>query len=208
MKFKSFIIAALTLSNISSVYGSDSLRLGLSFGVSNHRISSKNSKTDEKSLFTKSVPASGVLMGYDHLIKDTPLFLGMEISGTNHNMEDTQEGSYYLPYTMMVKTNNTISGSLRFGVMANDTLLYGKLGGASTNFQVVVNAKRDENRVSYQKMGYISGFGMENKLNANFSLGFEHEYTFHRHIQNMKPGLCVRLKPIVQKTSFRLIYNF
>ncbi len=211
MKKKILFVATFALSILSSCFASDTLRVGLSFGAATHAAKSSNEKTGDRDTYIKSAPSAGVFVGYDHLINETPLFLGVEVAGHNHNSETTKDGlhwPHHTPYTLTLKTNNTISGAIRFGVVAKEAMLYAKVGAATTNWQVAVKTKGRDDRTTYQKMGYVGGIGIESRLNENFSMGVEHECVFSNNLKNMRPNIFVKISPLVQTTSFRLVYNF
>lgn len=206
------LLPLITLVTLSNSFSCDSIRMGLSLGGAYHSTKAKNIHTSDRDKFIKSAPSVGFFLGYDHLISETPLFFGGEIGINNHNSEKTRfltGGSY--PAQLKLKTNNSFTGSIRLGIKVNDTLLYVKWGASSTNWQTRVTISKNQypqNQRNYQNMGYIGGFGLESRMSPNFSIGIEHEYTFNNEIKNLHPNIPLKLRPIVQTTGVRLIYNF
>lgn len=213
MKKRRVLVAILTLTTLCSSVASDNLRIGLALGGAFHRTYVKTELELGKDKVTTSSVAAGVFVGYDYHIKETPLFLGAELALTNHNAEKEQYliCSPYSAGSFKLKTNNSLTGVLRFGVIANQTgndiLLYGKAGLSSTNWTTTVK-EQDEYQNSFQKYGLVTGFGMDSKVSQNFSIGWEHQYTFNSEMRRIHPTIKLKTKPIVQITSMRITYSF
>lgn len=213
LKLKPIFSVTLTLFMLSSSLASDSLRVGVSLGFSYHKTKSKNltlAKVKQLDKFSVSAPAAGAFLGYDHLISETPLFIGLEAAITNHNSEKTRSGLYWpsgQTYELKIKTNNSLRGSLRLGVLSKNILVYAKTGIASTNWQTTIKAPIGDKQTNFKKYGYLFGAGLECKMNDNFSFGIEHEFIKSNKLGNIHPHLNIKMSPTLQITSLRLIYS-
>jgi opacity protein-like surface antigen len=204
--------AMMTLCMLSSSLASDCLRMGVSLGFSHHKTKSRNlslPKMKPLDKFSKSAPSAGVFLGYDHLISETPLFIGLEAAINNHNSEKTRHGLYWPPghYELKIKTNNSLTGSLRLGVLSKNVLIYAKTGIASTNWQTTIKAPIGDKQTNFKKVGYLVGGGLECKMNRNFSFGIEHQFIKSNNLGNIHPQINIKMSPTLQITSLRLIYT-
>jgi hypothetical protein len=83
----------ITASLNSSIFSTDSLYVGASMGnTSSHfsldrdlAIGHKDSSNIGKDSFN-----CGLFVGYNYLIKESPIFIGVEIGAQNHNLEATK----------------------------------------------------------------------------------------------------------------------
>lgn len=212
---KTILLTAVTIATLSGALSSDNYRMGFSMGIAHHDIEVENKATQEKTLFINSSTSAAVFVGLDHIIDQTPFFLGLELAADNHNSEQEQivRGSdSSKDSTLRLKTNNSLSGSLRIGVVSDETFLYAKTGLAWTNWQTnscLLGESADKSQKSnFTKVGVIGGFGVESKLNPNFSLGLEHELVFSNAFEFARNEVVSTVKPMAQKTSLRLTYNF
>lgn len=186
----------------------DTLRVGISLGSSAHNTCAKSLTYNEKTKFKKPSHYASVFVGYDHLIKETPIFLGVEAEVSNHKAEKSKDGYFVTPATFKISTNNSITGSLRMGTVIKNILLYGKTGISSTNWKTTFEGNNIIQHKRYQKYGSLIGGGIECILNKNFSFSFEHTFTNYNTIEKIPPDTQLKLSPAIQTTSLRLIYNF
>jgi len=202
------LLTCLTMSIMSGSLASDQLRAGLSIGQAAHTSKLKVMDTGQKEKFDNQDPSMGAFIGYDHLINETPLFIGLEAGINNQNSEKTKVTETTPPYSLKLKTNNSVLGALRLGVSAKDVLVYAKTGISSTNWQTTFKTPTDEKQTNFQKVGYVFGFGLECKMNHNFSFGLEHTFTKNNCLKNMHPEIDIKISPETHTTSMKLIYSF
>ncbi len=169
-------------------------------------------ETSIENKFKKQDPSVGAFIGYDHLVSETPIFIGLEAGVNNQNSEKTQYAyesscAYNSSGSLKLKTNNSAIGSLRIGVVAKDILIYAKTGLSSTNWQVLIKGPSGDRQTNYQKLGHVFGFGLECSMNPNFSFGLEYQFTRHNVLRNMYPELNTKISPTTQTTALRLIYS-
>lgn len=211
---KSILLAAAILSTLSSSSSTDNYKMGFSMGIAHHDISVKK-ESGEKGTFIKSAPSYGLFAGVDHIIDQTPFFLGAEFSASNHSSEKEQIvacGDTSKDFTLRLKTNNSLSAALRAGVVSDGTLLYAKTGLALTNWQTTACLRSEPaekaEKSNFNKVAFVGGFGVESKLNHNVSLGLEHDLIFTSAFKFSHNGETSTVKPMAQKTSLRLTYSF
>lgn len=212
---KTILLTSTIVATLSCAFSSDNYRMGFSMGIAHHDIEVDSKATQEKTILIKSSTSHGVFVGLDHIIDQTPFLLGLELAGNNHNSEQEQivRGRHSSKdYTLRLKTNNSLSGSLRIGVVCDETLLYAKTGLAWTNWQTnscLLGQPADKSqRSNFTKVGVIGGLGVESKLNPNFYLGLEHELVFNSSFEFAHNGEVSKVNPMAQKTSLRLTYSF
>lgn len=212
---KTILLTSTIIATLSGSLSSENYRMGFSMGIAHHDIEVENKATQEKTIFIKSSTSHAVFIGLDHIVDQTPFFLGLELAGNNHNSEQEQivrGDNSSQDYTLRLKTNNSLSGSLRIGVVSEETFVYAKTGLAWTNWQAnscLVGEPADKSKKSnFTKVGVIGGLGVESKLNPNVSLGLEHELVFSSAFEFAHNGEVSTVKPMAQKTSLRLTYNF
>lgn len=212
MKLKPIFSATVTLFMFSNSLAADSIRVGISLGSASHETRLKMDDTGIESKFKKQSPSVGAFIGYDHLVSETPLFIGLEAGINNQNSEKTQyayasPSAYNSSGSLKLKTNNSAIGALRIGVVAKDVLIYAKTGLSSTNWQVSIKGPSGDRQTNYQKLGHVFGFGLECNMNPNFSFGLEYQYTRHNVLRNTYPELSTKISPVTQTTALRLIYS-
>lgn len=210
MKIKVILFSVLTLFESSSSLSSDCLRIGVGVGSSYHQTKLKVISTRQETKLDKRDPLVGAFIGYDHSINETPLFIGLETGINNHNSEKTQHACdpKKSMFSARVKTNSSLIGALRIGVVAKDVLLYAKTGMSSTNFQTLIKSSAGDKQTNYQKVGYVFGLGLECKMNRNFSFAIEYQTTTHNRLRNMHPAIDLKISPVTHITDLRLIYSF
>jgi len=210
VKRQIILSSILALTALSSSLASDCLRVGISIGSAYHKTKLKVISIGQEIKFDRHDPLVGAFIGYDHLINETPLFIGLEAGVNNHNSEKTLyacEG-YKNTCSLKLKTNNSMIGALRLGVSTKDVLVYAKTGLSSTNWQTLIQSSLGDKQTNYQKAGYVFGFGLECKMNRNFSFGLEHQFTMHNSLHNMHPKMDLKISPTTHTTGLRLIYSF
>lgn len=187
----------------------DKFRVGVSLGISLHETKSKSLIDNEKTKFKKTSHYAGIFGGYDHLITDLPIFIGLEGEIALHNAEREKYGDYYqTPAMLKIATNNSVVGSARLGVVAKNILVYGKLGLSSTNWKTTFEDQKSSTQKKYQKYGIVCGGGIECIMNNNFSFGLEYTTTNYNTIEKIPPELQLKLWPTIQVAKLRLIYSF
>lgn len=210
VKRKIILFSILTLIQLSNSLASDCLRIGVNIGSAYQKTKLKAISIGHEVKFDRQDPLVGAFIGYDHLINETPLFIGLEAGVNNHNSEKTLYAcdSYKNTCSLKLKTNNSLIGALRLGVATKDVLVYAKTGLSSTNWQTLIQSSLGDMQTNYQKPGYVFGFGLECKMNRNFSFGLEHQFTTHNSLHNMHPKMDLKLSPTTHTTGLRLIYSF
>lgn len=216
MKTKAILSAILMCAGYSQGIASEGLYAGVGIGGSFLYGKLKNVSPIESKKVRKSGNLASAFIGYNHIITDTPLFTGFEFGASNHAIKKTAIGTYpadHRPYTFSVSTNNSLHGLLKLGFTVSNVSFYCKAGITQTNFKTVFSALGEDKSDNFRKYGASTGFGVEAKMNKNFSLGFEHVYTKYGSLRNVAPAvgaqnMRMRLTPEINLTSLRLIYNF
>jgi opacity protein-like surface antigen len=158
----------------------------------------------------------GVFVGYNHLIQETPLFIGLEVGAENHNLKISQEENTSPPvvmnYKTIAKTNNSFTGIGKFGFIVKDLMIYAKAGVVKTNWNLNYAAAfagaSMGNAVKTNKYGSVYGFGVDYKLNSNWMIGVDHSIKSYSDLKLTSGVGNITVKPIINTTSFRLIYSF
>ena len=216
------IVKALTLTvaTCTAVSGAEGLYAGLNIGQA-----SIQADMQRKSLSTiKNVSSSGdtgvnvgAYVGYNHLIQETPLFIGLEVGIENHNLKIDQEENTSPPvpinHKTAVKTNNSLTGVGKFGFVVKDLMLYVKAGVVKTNWGVSYSASYNnalgiDDKVKPNKYGSIFGLGVDYKLNKNWLIGVDYSVKTYPEVVLFGSIGKVRIDPIINTTNFRLIYSF
>jgi opacity protein-like surface antigen len=215
MRKNSFLLSLVLLATLSTCLSNDNFRIGMSLGVNSVNAKVKSSLTQQRVKLVKNSPSAAIFGGLDHDIADTPMFIGLELEANNHNSEKEMfidYGARTAGSNLKLKTNNSLSGAIRFGVTTDSTLLYAKAGIGTSNWLLhlksVANVGAEDSRAYFQKIGYIGGFGMESKMSKSFSIGLEHQYTINRKFTFSYREDIIKVNPLNQTTSFRLIYSF
>lgn len=211
------ILSAVLISAVhAQCIASEGLYAGVGIGGSFLYGKLKNVSPIESKKVRKSGNLANAFIGYNHIIADTPLFTGFEFGASNHAIKKMVTGTYPAdnrPYTFSVSTNNSLHGLLKLGFTVSNVSFYCKAGITQTNFKTVFSALGKDKADSSKKYGASTGFGVEAKMNKNFSLGFEHLYTKYGSLRSVAPdvgaqNMRMRLTPEIHLTSLRLIYNF
>lgn len=214
MKIKYVLLSCITFASLANALGSESIRVGIALGGSAHRMSVKNGFNNEKDKLNASSPSAGVFVGADYSISESPIFVGAEVLLTNNIAEETQNlfGNGLTATSFKIRTNNSIKPTLRFGFKGNhdenDVLLYAKAGLASTNWRMNVENPGGRYTKQFQKFGFVTGLGIESKMNQNFSVAWEHEITKHWEMKSIHPIHLLKTKPVTHTTTMRFAYSF
>lgn len=206
-----FLIGAIYKPSVAS----EGLYLGVAAGGSYMVGELKDLPTLKGQKVRKKGALASAFIGYNHAIKDTPMFAGVELGASNHPMKKTIDGTYTTyrqPYVLSLSTNNSLHGHLRVGFTVSNLSFYCKAGLAQTNFKTTLSAFQKDKATTFKKYGASTGFGVEAKINNNFILGIDHTYTEYGNLRNIEPDpthtVNMRCIPQIHSTSLRLIYLF
>jgi opacity protein-like surface antigen len=202
------IIATAILCIASKSSAFDTVRVGTGLGAAFHEVKSRSTTSQAKEKIRKNSEYVSLFVGYDHLIDQTPLFLGMEAECAHHYAEKTKIGVLSSDDSLKLATNNSVNGSVRMGVSVQNVLIYGKAGVSSSNWKATFVSRTEDVQKKYQKYGRLIGGGVECKFNENFSFGLEHVYVGYNSLEKIHPELNLKLTPTVHTTKLRLIYSF
>jgi opacity protein-like surface antigen len=213
---RAILSSILMCAQCSKSMASDGLYVGIGIGSSFMYGKIKNSSPIESNKLRKQGHLATAFIGYNHLIKDTPMFVGIEAGFQNHAMKKKVDGTVpgrASPYMLAISTNNSIVGHLKLGFVVSNISFYCKGGVAQTNFKALYQAVGKEKEAAFKKLGASAGLGAEAKLNKNFSIGFEHNYTKYGSLNGIAqdlgyPNARIWVTPEIHVTSLRLIYNF
>lgn len=210
-------LIALSLS--ASVFSTDSLYAGVSMGeTSSHfsldrdlAIGRKDSSNIGKDSFNY-----GLFVGYNYLIKESPIFIGVEIGAQNHNLEATKGESTFPPfvnYVTKIRTNNSLSGVFKLGIVVKDLMIYGKGGIVRTNWMMNFVDKgnfRADSAISqkFTKDGSLFGFGVDYSLNPKWSIGVDYTVANYPNLKLVHRLGEFKMNPSLRTTTFRLSYAF
>lgn len=204
-KLSSYLLSFAVISNSIAL---DTLRVGMSLGPTFHETKPKNFNGYELNSFVRKSPFVGVFAGYDHLVQETPLFVGLEAEAANHSAERTNEVYNATNTSFKLATNNSFLGAVRVGVSLGEALIYGKVGLSLTNWKTTISSPGEYIQKDYKKYGNAFGGGMECSVNKNCSLGIEHIFTSVNSIKRIHPDNALTLSPTIMATKLRLVYNF
>lgn len=211
------ILSVVLVATISSkVIATDGLYAGVGLGNAFMYGKLKNASLLEDRKMRKNGHVANAFVGYSHTLQGTPMFVGLELAAINHAMKKRISGTYpadYRPYSFALSTNNSLHAHLRIGVTVSNLSFYAKGGVAQTNFKTSYSVSNQERSHNFIKYGASTGFGVESRINKNFSLGVEHVYTSYGSLSNVAPNLGVqdfrhKVTEEIHLTSLRLIYNF
>lgn len=159
---------------------------------------------------------AGAFIGYNHLITETPVFVGLEFSIANHSLQSLKGENtfpFFVNYATQIKTNNSYGGVVRVGIVIKDILIYGKGGIVMTNWTTSFLDKSDEtisNTVSkrHNKIGATFGFGMDYNLTSNWAIGIDHTMISYPSLFLKHKVGTFKFSPLLYMTNLRLIYKF
>jgi opacity protein-like surface antigen len=206
--------ALLALAVCASTSATDQLYAGVSMGKNTALIDCDRSASgavsiDHSSLADNS-PNAGFFIGYDHLITETPLFVGVEVIAQFVNLEITKKKDLMHAGTGTLKAElkNSFSGFLKLGVAIKDLLLYAKAGVTLPNFRSTFNNKEQNIVKNPKNPSPVFGFGIDYNLNKNWSLGVDHTFTKYTTFKFETTLGDMKLSPSLHTTNLRLIYRF
>jgi len=203
----------------SPLIATDQLYIGLNTGKTNTHIDLERNfislLTDSSNMGQNTIH-TGTFIGYNHLITETPLFVGLEFSIANHSLHSLKgENTFpaFVNYETHIKTNNSYGGVIRLGIVIKDILIYGKGGIMMTNWTTSFVDKSDRtinNMVSqkYNKMGTTLGFGMDYNLTPQWAIGIDHTIISYSPLFLTHKIGTFKFSPLLSMTNLRLIYKF
>ena len=157
----------------------------------------------------------GAFAGFNHLVKDTPLFIGIEagVHSNNSNVILSQVHGFHFEEKMTAHTKYSLSGVFKLGVVINDLMIYGKAGVFKSQWRLS-NEGHNPYEAPYLDViktnayGSVYGFGADHKLNNNWGIGIDHTVNTSQSINYKFGGWSTKLDPVISTTSMRLTYVF
>jgi opacity protein-like surface antigen len=112
-----------------------------------------------------------------------------------------------------VRTNNSINGIFKLGIVVKDLMIYGKGGIVRTNWMMSFVDKgnfRAESSISqkFTKDGSLLGFGIDYNLNSNWSIGVDYTVANYPNLKLVHRLGEFKMYPSLRTTTFRLSYLF
>ena len=208
-------ILGLLVSVSGTALGIDGLHTGISIGTTSTNLGFKLDRTDSSDLGAQSYNA-GIFIGYNKLIQETPLIVGFELSGHNHNLKANQH-EHTLPATLRiaaeVKANNSASFILKGGVRIKELDFYAKAGVSYFNWKTkskhwLANYEARESSKTYDNFGLTYGIGIDYKLNPNWGMGIDYTNSNCNPLRMETKVGTLKISPTIHKTSFRIVYIF
>ncbi|MGN6560728.1 MAG: outer membrane beta-barrel protein [Candidatus Nitrosocosmicus sp.] len=198
---------------------SDWLYAGVGFGMTATKAESSYQTTANRfEHYTTSDNTNnyGVFLGYHYSLKETPLFVRLELGAQSHPSETSHEDTSYNVFTQNVaylRTNSSLLGLFKMGVSVKDLMFYGTVGISKTNWKINIDTKDiattvTKNSLNITKYGRVFGFGAEYKVNPNWAIGLDHTYTEFASLKLTVPAGNVKMEPKIHTTTFRLTYVF
>lgn len=216
-KLISGAVVSLILSSTSNA--TDSLYVGVNFGKAALNIDLERSLaigSRDKSNLGNASTMAGAFIGYNHTISGTPLFVGLEGGVANHRLDMKKEENTFPPYVnyvTTVKTDNAFFGIAKVGVIIRDLLGYVKVGTSTANWRVNFkdqsnpNVKSESTR-KFNGSAFISGFGVDYRLNPNWVMGIDHTVYDYKELNLSHAVGEFKISPTLHTTTARLIYSF
>lgn len=204
---RKLITSLVSLSLTSGGLAFDTPHVGISIGPNFQETKLKSPSAFNYGPFVAKSLYMSIFAGYDHLIQDTPLFIGLEGEIASHSSPKKKEVMIDTGATLKFSTNNSFSGAMRIGAHVGEATFYGKVGLQYTNWKIS-NLSRHVVHKSSNSYGNLIGGGMECAINNNTSLGIEHTYSQGGTIKVAHRRNSMQLKPTFQLTKLRLAYKF
>lgn len=171
--------------------------------------------TDKAISLGESLPNPGAMIGYQTLLADTNIFVGLEIFSQFHIMnlqktENTHPG--FVEYVTDIRKKNSygVTGNLGFAV--NRTVFYVKGGAVMSDFRLSFTDKSgvptQYSSKCYRKVGHLLGGGVEYAINNNWKIGLDYEYAVY---PKTNLGFAIgsyEFEPRTYNTQVRLKYLF
>lgn len=211
------LLVILVLS--ASTFSTDNLYVGVSMGQTSPHFKLNRDLAIERSDSSnlgKGALATGIFVGYNHLIQESPLFVGFEIGAQNHTLEVKKEENTFPPfvhYLTKVQTNNSLTAVAKIGIVVKDLLIYGKGGIARTNFKMnfadlSISHKPSYVSENFKKYGTILGFGVDYNINPNWGIGVDYTVANYSNLKLAHKVGNFKMSPSLRTTTFRLNYRF
>lgn len=156
----------------------------------------------------------GAFLGYNHLIKETPLFIGLEAGFHYHNIKMSLKQDHRILYIdkMDVSSTDSLSGVFKFGVVIKDLMVHAKAGLLKTTWRLGFEGSHPKSAykglVKTNSYGSVYGFGADYKLNSNWSIGLDHTINTFQSLEFKIAEGSVKVDPKINTTSLRLTYTF
>jgi outer membrane autotransporter protein len=218
-KSKLMVVVSSLLAAVQPLHSTDKPYIGIAVGQTSSIFNLTRfmaSERKDSSSIGKHGYSAGVFAGYNHLIKESPLFVGIELGARTHNMEVIKQDSILravISHTTKVRSKNSLSAVFKMGVVVKDLLVYGKAGLAQTNFQVsfedaTTNVVPVQTLQNFKKNGTVFGFGVDYTINPNWAIGADYAIANYQKLKLTHPVGKLHLCPSLQTTTFRLSYMF
>lgn len=222
MKEISIKATLISLSLLSSTVATDQLYTGVSIGkltavLDLERNYEKGALQTDASNRANNAANFGAFFGYDHLIDETPLFVGIEAGGNVYDVKINRTQSLFKQsaYNINSKSDYNVFVALKLGIVIKDLSLYAKVGPSFTNWScdfICNNNGTVQNILKKStRMGTEYGAGIDYRLNKNWSLGIDHTFKTSPSLSaTFSSGIPVTFKftPAIHTTNLRLIYRF
>lgn len=220
MKRKTKLGVALTLLFTPHALSMEGLYAGISMGTSNAQADINRttkfhfSSTSNAGMSGKNI---GAFLGYNHLIEQTPLFIGLETGINSHNLNISLNKDHGVLFSerMIINTKYSMSGLFKFGVVVKDLMIYAKAGIFRSQWRFNLKGRHPNGRtfaslIKSNSYGSIHGFGADYKMNDKWSIGIDHSINTCQTLNldfNELAG-AAKIDPMISTTSMRLTYTF
>lgn len=209
----------ISIMGVSSILSTEGLYAGISLGLVSLNVDLDRNlqySGHNNSKLSTECQSGGLMLGYNYLIEPTSLMIGLELNLQNNIMQASKEEKTLTPsvnHITTVRTNNSMGGFLRIGVVINEMIIYGKMGISKANWKLRFQDKSDidkptETIRSVNSYGYSCGFGVDYRLNEKWSMGIDHIVSKHNPIKLSHQVGEFKMTPTINTTSLRLIYIF
>lgn len=211
-KNKLMVVVSVLLAAAQPLHSTDKPYIGIAVGQTSSIFKlarfMEGQRKDSSSI-GKHGYSAGVFAGYNYLIKESPIFVGLEIGARTGNMEAVKQDSLYrvVNHTTKVRSKNSLSAVFKMGFVVKDLLVYGKAGLAQTNFQARFGGV-ERTLHNFKKNGTVFGFGVDYTLNPNWAIGADYVVANYQKLKITNDLGGFYLRPSLQTTTFRLSYMF
>lgn len=163
----------------------------------------------------KNSEGVGAFIGFNHPIKSTPLFIGLEanVASNESNVLLSQVHGLNFQEKMTAQTKYSLSGVFKLGVSINDLMLYAKAGMFKSQWRLSHEgynpyAAQYLSIIKTNSYGSVYGFGADHKLNNNWGIGIDHTVNTSKSITYKVADQSAQIDPVISTTSLRLTYTF
>jgi opacity protein-like surface antigen len=219
LKINKFLALLSSVVICVSPKANEGFYVGISHGnmVSDIKLENIDNNFSDTHMVGGSTLNVGALAGYNHLVNETPILIGVELSAINHPATHEKKDNLASPsinFRFGIKTNNSLTASLRIGVVVKDLLFYGKVGLSKTNWNLNIDDFSTEHKAiqSNKKInsyGSDVGLGIDFSLNKSFTLGLDYKISYHENVNlNIPCGGIVKSSPTMHFCSLRVVYSF